>query len=176
MDPLGLPYWTRTLVEPSAIGGIIGTPAVDQKARRIYIATGPTIGTPTIPQASVHALDLDTGEVLWDNLDDVAGTSHNFGPVGATSQLVIVGTYDFPVLRFYDAASGELLLEHPVGDQFIFGGMASGPVTVDGTLLVGHGIGALTGPDDASTVTANADSSLVALCVPGSKGCPKNAD
>jgi hypothetical protein len=87
---------------------------------------------------------------------------------------VIIGTYDFPLLRVYDAESGELLLERPIGDQFTAGGMASGPVTVDGTLLVGTGIGALTGPDDASTITARADSSLVALCVPGSKGCPKD--
>jgi len=174
LDALALPYWTQTLVDPSPIGGIIGTPAVDQKARRIYLATGPTIGPPATPQASVHALDLDSGDVLWDNLDDPAGTSNNFGPVAATSQLVIVGTYDFPVLRFYDAESGELLLERPIGDQFTAGGMASGPVTVDGTLLVGTGIGALTGPDDASTITARADSSLVALCVPGSKGCPKD--
>ena len=175
LAPLELPYWLKNLVPGGPVGGIIGTPAVDQKARRIYIATAPGLSESMTQQPSVHALDLDTGDILWDNLGDASGTSGNFGPVGATSQLVIAGTFDFPILRFYDAESGDLLLEQLVGDQVTLGGMASGPVTVDGTLLVGSGIGDWTGnPDDTSSITARADCSLVALCVPGSKGCPKD--
>ena len=175
LAPLELPYWLRNLVPGGPVGGIIGTPAVDQKARRIYIATAPGLSESMTQQPTVHALDLDTGDILWDNLGDATGTSGNFGPVGATSQLVIAGTFDFPILRFYDAESGDLLLEQLVGDQVTLGGMASGPVTVDGTLLVGSGIGDWTGnPDDTSSITARADCSLVALCVPGSKGCPKD--
>jgi hypothetical protein len=48
-------------------------------------------------------------------------------------------------------------------------------VAIDGTLLVGTGIGALDAGESAE-ITARTPSSLVALCVSGSKGCPKGSD
>jgi hypothetical protein len=45
-------------------------------------------------------------------------------------------------------------------------------VIVDGIVLVGTGIGTLTGnPESASDVTAGFPSSLIALCVDGSASC-----
>ena len=52
--------------------------------------------------------------------------------------------------------------------------VASGAAVVDGNLLVGTGIGAF-GEGSQGDQTARLDSHLVALCVKGSKGCPKDA-
>jgi outer membrane protein assembly factor BamB len=174
-DRLKLPYWYTNLVPGGVQGGIIGTPAIDQKGRRILIATaqGQT-DPPDIPQQpTIHALDLDDGMVLWQKgIGDYPDGSASFSPVGATPKLMFVGSLLFQNLRVYDTASGELLLTRLVGDA-TFGGVASGAVTIDGTVLLGTGIGAL----DAGVsgeIAARTPSSLVALCVPGSKGCPKN--
>jgi outer membrane protein assembly factor BamB len=176
-DALALPYWTRNLVPGGVQGGIIGTPAIDVKARRAYIATaqGQT-DPPAIPQQpTIHALDLDSGEILWQNgIGDYPDGSASFSPVGATPELMFVGSLLFQNLRIYDSESGELLATRLVGDAS-FGGVASGAVAIDGTLLVGTGIGALDAGESAE-ITARTPSSLVALCVPRSKGCPKGAD
>jgi outer membrane protein assembly factor BamB len=174
-DRLALPYWHRNLVPGGVQGGIIGTPAVDQKGRRVLIATaqGQT-DPPTIPQQpTIHALDLDDGAILWQNgTGDYPDGSATFSPVGATKKLMFVGSLLFQNLRVYDTESGELLLNRLVGDGS-FGGVASGALAIDGTILVGTGIGALDAGESAE-ITARTPSSLVALCVPGSKGCPKD--
>jgi outer membrane protein assembly factor BamB len=175
-DALALPYWHRNLVPGGIQGGVIGTPAVDERARRVYLATAQgQSDPPSLPQQpTVHALDLDTGDVLWQ-----AGTGPlpdgeaSFGPVSATRKLVVVGTIVSQNLRFYDAKTGELLLRRAIGDAG-YSGIASGAAIVDGNVVVGSGIGTLTGdPSDLSELAARTPSSVVALCVPGSKGCPK---
>jgi hypothetical protein len=172
-DPLALPYWFQELVPGGPAGGVIGTPAVDEKARRIVIATAPGFDPLSPQQPTLRALDLDTGAVLWDNAADNDDAS--FAPVGATRQLAFVGSIVLPALRVYDAETGELLMLKLIGDALLGSAVASGPVVVDGTLLVGTGIGTLVGdPGAPSEVVARIPSSVVALCVPGSKGCPKD--
>jgi outer membrane protein assembly factor BamB len=175
--PLDLPYWHRNLVPGGVQGGIIGTPAVDAKARRIYITTAQGVVDPPAPpqQPTLHTLDLDTGDVLWQAGTDADPIEASFGPVSATKKLVLVGGIVAPQLRVFDAKTGAILLERRVGDLFFGQSTASGPVVVDGTILMGMGIGERgPNPDGQAVVTSKVPSSLVALCVPGSKGCPKD--
>jgi outer membrane protein assembly factor BamB len=177
-DPLALPYWFRNLVPGGIQGGVIGTPAVDERARRVYLATAQgQADPPSLPQQpTVHALDLDTGDVLWQaGSGPLPDGEASFGPVSATRKLVLVGSIVSQNLRFYDAKTGALLLRRAIGDVG-YSGIASGAAVVDGNVVVGSGIGTLTGdPSDLSELAARTPSSVVALCVPGSKGCPKDA-
>jgi outer membrane protein assembly factor BamB len=171
MDPLALPYWHTKVVKGGGIGGIIGTPAVDQKKGRIYMATGIAQGAPGEP--TVHALDLDSGAILWQFQDAFA----NYAPASATPKLLFAGSLYAAQLRVFDPRTGELLMDPPLNlfpERGPFGAVSSGPVVVDGTLLVGTGIGAFGSGDDTGNATALLDSALVALCVPSSKGCPKD--
>src|SRR6185369_1299602 len=64
-DPSALPYWRRNVVPGGSAGGIIGTAAVDEAARRIFFSTAPgsdeDLLTPQRP--TVHALDADDGSI-----------------------------------------------------------------------------------------------------------------
>jgi outer membrane protein assembly factor BamB len=175
--PLDLPYWHRNLVPGGVQGGIIGTPAVDQKARRIYITTAQGVADPPSPpqQPTMHALDLDTGDVLWQAGSDADPLDASFGPVSATKKLLFVGSILTPELRVFDAKTGEPLLERRVGDLNFLQSTASGPVLIDGTILLGTGIGERgANPNGQAVFTSKIPSSLVALCVSGTKGCPKD--
>jgi outer membrane protein assembly factor BamB len=172
VDPSQLPYWATNVVPGGPAGGIIGTPAVDTKRRSIHFATAPGFDPVEPQRPTVHALDMDTGDVLWqagqEGEDDDAG----FGPTATANGLVFVGGVIAPNLRVYDAGTGERLHQMLIGDQLLGSAIASGPVIIDGTVLVGTGIGTLTGnPESPSNITASFSSSLVALCVEGSSGC-----
>jgi hypothetical protein len=59
-----------------------------------------------------------------------------------------------------------------VGAPGTFSGVASGSVVLDGTLIVGAGIGTRTRTGSSpGDFTANTPSAVVALCVPGTPGC-----
>jgi len=174
-DPLALPYWVRQLVPGGSQGGVIGTPAVDSKARRIYLATAPGLDVFTPQQPTVHALDLDTGEPLWTFGSEDDPKRPAFAPVSATRDLVFTGSVPFPFLHVFHARTGALLAELNLDPENpLFSAIASGVAVVDGTLLVGTGIGAF-GEGETADATARMPGSLVALCVPRSKGCPKEA-
>ncbi len=176
LDPLALPYWYRDLL-PGApplffAGGVIGTPAVDERKRRIYVSTAPGSPDPLLnpDQPVFHALDLDTGEVEWTQGSAAPPLlPSSFAPTSATRDLVFgggVGTAR--PLRVLDAKNGEILDRIELGNP----AEASGAVVVDGTLLVGSGVGGF-GEGALSEAAARNPSSLFAFCVPGSKGCPK---
>ncbi len=173
-DPSALPYWTRNLVPGGSAGGIIGSSAVDEAARRLYVGTAPGFD-PTQPQRpTVHALDLDTGAVLWTH--DLAEGFDSFGtfsPTTGVPGLAFTGSVPFNRLRAFDAGSGELVYSDFVGSVLsLTAAIASGPTVVDGTVLVGVGIGARFGdPNDPGEQTSRVASPLVALCVPGTRGC-----
>jgi glucose dehydrogenase len=172
---LALPYWHRSLVPGGFQGGVIGTPAVDPKARRIYLATAPGQSLGNVQQPTVHALDMDTGDVVWSFGTDAAPGFPSFGPVTATRDLVFSGALPFARLRIFDAKTGELLAQPNLDEaNGLLTAIASGAAVVDGNLLVGTGIGAF-GEGSQGDQTARLDSHLVALCVKGSKGCPKDA-
>lgn len=172
-DPSSLPYWRRNVVPGGAIGGVIATAAVDEQDRRVYFSTGPGEDVFTPQQPTVHALDLDTGEVVWQNAAPPGERADaSYAPTSAVPGVVIVGSALSPRLRLYRAADGTVLWDEVIGDPGTLGGVGSGAVVIDGTLLVGTGLGFLSrDPQDISNVAANTPSSLVALCVPLAPGC-----
>jgi outer membrane protein assembly factor BamB len=178
-----LPYWRTRVVAGGSLGGVLATSAVDEAARRVYFATAPG-GSSNIPPAApqrptVHALDLDTGAVVWQNdefVDALRGDA-NFAPSSAIPGVLFTGTVLTPSLRLWrtDDDSGAFLGYRQVNDQFFGSAVASGAVVVDGTVLVGAGIGEraeVPDPDPQSAdATSRIPSDLVALCVPGTRGC-----
>jgi hypothetical protein len=118
----------------------------------------------------MHALDMDTGAVVWDNAADLTfGAS--FGPTSALRGLVFGGHVPFAFLRSFQSAGDD-------GTQLTsffldsVSALASGAVAVNGTLLVGAGIGARTQTGSSpGDIGANTPSDLFALCVPGLGDC-----
>ena len=172
-DPSGLPYWTRNVVPGGPQGGILATAAVDERARRVYFTTAPGTSVVDPQRPTVHALDLDTGAIVWQNTETTALEGDaSFGPTSAVPSLVFAGSALAPHLRIYDAATGELLWHEVIGDPTTLGGISSGAVVIDGTLLVGSGVGTRSSnPDNPSDIASRAPSSLIALCVPTAPDC-----
>ena len=165
-DPSDLPYWSTQVVPGGFAGGIIATAAVDQKAGRIYFSTAPGFD-PLDPQTpTVHALEKDSGIVLWDNIaEEIADAS--FAPTSAIPGVVFVGSILEGSLRAYDAATGEKLASVRVGLS-----VASAPAIVDGIVIVGAGVGARSGdPADPANITSGIPQNITALCVPGTRYC-----
>ena len=170
-DPSSLPYWATNVVPGGPAGGIIGTPAVDTKRGRIHFATAPGFNPLSPQRPTIHALDADTGEIVW-QAGREGGEDASFGPTAVANGLVFVGSVTEPNLRIFDAESGALLHQQMLGDRLLFSAIASGPVIVDGIVLVGTGIGTLTGdPENLSDISASFASSLVALCLDGTASC-----
>ncbi len=178
-DPSQLPYWRTQVVPGGDIGGIIATAAADELRRRVYFATAPGVdpdNTPPNPpqRPTMHALDMDTGAVVWNNAADVAfGAS--YAPTSALRGVVFAGHVPFALLRAFRSAgdAGTQIVSLPLDNL----ALASAPVAVNGTLLVGGGIGSRTrtgsSPGDYS---AAVPTDLVALCVPGVGRCRPCAD
>ncbi|MEZ5504324.1 MAG: PQQ-binding-like beta-propeller repeat protein [Halioglobus sp.] len=171
-DPSDLPYWKTQVVPGGDIGGILATAAVDTDQRRIFISTAPGTNAdgPFNPQRpTVHALNMDTGAIAWDNGADTAAWA-SFSPVSAIPGVAFIGRVPGAYIRAFDT-EGDAGTQ--VGDYNLNNAaLASAPVVVDGMLLVGGGIGTRTstgsGPSDLS---AGVPSPLVALCVPGTPTC-----
>jgi hypothetical protein len=182
-DPSELPYWSTRVVPGGNIGGILATSAVDELARRVYISTA--AGTydenlpPDPPQTpTVHALDLDTGAVVWDNADEIPPAA-SFAPTSAIPGLVFVGQVPVATLRIYESAGdrGTRLDDGVRSNLDNFSGLASAPAVVGGTLLVGAGIGTRSASGMGSgDVFADTPTSLSAFCVPGTPDCRPCAD
>jgi len=173
-DPTGLPYWATNVVPGGAIGGIIATASVDEATRRVFFSTAPglSVGNPQRP--TVHALDLDTGAVVWQNRETSfpAGDA-SYGATSGVPGVVLVGSVITPHLRMYDASDGTLLFDENIGQPGTLSGIASGTAVIDGTLLVGAGIGSRTSSGSSpGDFAANTPSALIALCVPGTLACP----
>ncbi len=172
-DATGLPYWTRNVVPGGAIGGIIQTAAVDEAARLVLFSTAPGDDVLNPQQPTVHALDMDTGSIVWQNVgaSGLEGDA-SYGPTSAVPGVMIVGSVITPHLRFYDTATGALVADHGVGAPGTVSGVASGATVIDGTVIVGAGIGARSsGGSSPGDFAAYTPSAIVALCVPGTAGC-----
>lgn len=170
--PADLPYWATQVVPGGDIGGVIATAAVDELNGRIHFSTGPGESSVNSPPATpqlptVHALDMDTGAVLWQNVGEAPAIA-SFSSMSRLPGVVVAGTAFGAKLRFYFAANGQKVAQYDL-DNF---GIGSAPIFVDGTLLVGAGIGTRTTTGSGvSDVVSNSPSSLTALCVPGTSGC-----
>ncbi len=176
LDPSALPYWSTKVVLGGDIGGIIATAAVDEKAGRVYFSTAPGFDPFNPQRPTVHALDKNTGEVVWQNtLEQDADAS--FAPTSAIPGIVFVGSVlssppplgvqPIGFLRAYDAATGEKLTSFPVGFA-----VASAPAIVDGIVIVGAGVGERTGDlADPAEIVSRIPQNVTALCVPGTPHC-----
>jgi polyvinyl alcohol dehydrogenase (cytochrome) len=168
-DPSGLPYWATNVVPGGRLGGIVGTPAVDEAAGRIYFATAPGFDPLSPQQPTVHALHADTGAVLWQNVLEGPGADASFAATSVVHGVVFAGGIVGSTLRAYDATDGTKLATWTVGG---LGGVATGPAVIDGLVLVGAGTGKRTGvPTDPEEATSNIPQSLTALCIPGTRAC-----
>ncbi|HZP41694.1 MAG TPA: PQQ-binding-like beta-propeller repeat protein [Candidatus Binatia bacterium] len=167
-DPSGLPYWRTQVVPGGSAGGIIGSAAVDPDARRVYLSTAPgdddDLFHPQRP--TVHALDADTGAVVWQNTGEPDADA-SFAPTLAIPGLVFAGQNLGGAVRVYDAATGVRLAAVPVGVT-----LAAAPAVTGGLLVVGAGSGAR-GPDPTAVadVQARAPARVTALCASGTPGC-----
>lgn len=172
-DPSDMPYWRTQLVPGGDIGGIIATAAADPDNRRIYTSTAPGTNAENGPfapqQPTMHALNMDTGEIAWNNIDD-SPTFASFSPTSAIPGVAFTGQVPFANLRSFDTEgdAGTLLAEYDLANS----ALATAPVVIDGLLLIGGGIGTRTstgsGPSD---ISAGTPSPLRALCVPGTAVC-----
>lgn len=171
-DPSAMPYWSTNVVPGGDIGGIIATAAADQDSRRIFFSTAPGTNANNGPfnpqQPTVHALNMDSGAIVWDN--GYANSFASFAPTSAIPGVAFFGQVPFAVLRAFDTEddAGTLLNAYDLENS----ALASAPTVIDGLLLVGSGIGTRTstgsGPSD---ITAGTPSPLTALCVPGTPLC-----
>ncbi len=163
------PYWSTQVVAGGDIGGIVATASVDEGAGRIYFSTAAGDGVVNDPamalpaqQPTLHALDMDSGAILWQN-DAANGFSPpedaSFGPTSASPGVVYFNAVPGASLRVHDAATGAELTRIGLSNA----ASASMASVRDGTLLIGEGIG--------PGFTAGIDSDLTALCVPGTTGC-----
>jgi outer membrane protein assembly factor BamB len=171
-DPSALPYWRTKVVPGGGDGGIIGTAAVDERMRRVYFSTAPGTDDDLFSpqQPTVHALDADTGRIVWQNTSE-PNADASFAPTSAIPGVVFVGKNVGGALRAYDAASGALLASFPVGVT-----LASAPAVMNGTIIVGAGSGARgSDPTDPAAIEAALPVDITAFCVAGARGCPARA-
>jgi polyvinyl alcohol dehydrogenase (cytochrome) len=170
-DPSQLPYWRTNVVRGGALGGIIATAAVDETSRRIYLSTAPGSSVFSPQRPTVHALDLDTGGVAWQNTGE-ANADASFAPTSAIPGVAFVGGALSGNLRSYATATGTKL--GSVSVTFV---LAAAPAVVDGHVLVGGGVGEQSDdPTDQSDVVSRIPQSLTALCVPGTPACDEDQD
>ena len=166
-DPSALPYWRTNVVAGNGQGGIIATAAVDEGARRVYFSTGPGLDVFNPTRPTVHALDADTGAIVWENTAE-PNADASFAPTSAIPGVVFVGKAVGGTLRAYDASTGSNLASVAVPMGFT---LASAPAVVDGTVILGAGAGERSrDPTDEANVAAHIPQNVTALCAPG-PGC-----
>jgi len=171
-DPSQLPYWATNVVPGGAIGGIIASAAADEERRRVFFATAPgdtqqDVFDPQRP--TMHALDMDTGAVAWQSglgasplADDAS-----YSPSSAIPGLIFTGTVIAPQLRAWDADTGELRFAEILATPVLSNAITSAAAVVDGTVIVGTGIGTRTGdPHDVEDQVSREPREVIALWVP----------
>lgn len=166
------PYWQTKVVPGGDIGGIIGTSSAVESTRRIHVGTAAGTDPLRPQQPTMHTLDMDTGEVVWQSRSsDFLLRDWTAAPTSSVNDVVFFGSATTATLRSMRAGDGRALLVRTIADGI--GAIASPSIVVDGTLVVGTGIGSLSGdPSDISNVSAAQPSDIVALCVPGAPDCP----
>ncbi len=170
-DPSALPYWRTKVVPGDSQGGIIATAAVDEAARRVYFSTAPGVDLLNPQRPTVHALEADTGAIVWENTAE-PNADASYAPTSAIPGVVFVGKDLGGALRAYDARTGTLLASVPVGFT-----LASAPAVVDGTVILGGGAGERTGdPFDPANAAAHVPQPVTALCAAGTPGCDPAPD
>jgi outer membrane protein assembly factor BamB len=171
-DPSQLPYWRTNVVPGGDEGGIIATASVDEASRRVYFSTAPGTNVLAPQHPTVHALDLETGAIVWQNTAEPTADA-SFAPTSAIPGVIFIGGAASNALRAYDGATGAHLATFPVA----FLVLASAPAVVDGYVLVGAGIGTQSdNHNDPADLISRIPQSLTAFCVPGSRACDEDQD
>ena len=177
-DPCGTPYWSTNVVPGGAIGGVIATASVDEAARRVFFSTGPgdgRLGAAASHRPRARPRHRRGGLAEHGATTFLAGDA-SYGPTSSVPGVVIVGSVITPHLRLYDATDGALLLDRNIGQPGTLSGIGSGAAVLDGTLVVGTGIGARSsGGSSPGDFAANTPSAVVALCVQGRPGASSPA-
>ena len=120
--------WSTKLSPGSALGGVIGTAAVNDELVMVASNIGNGANGPT-GNVKIAGLDREAGTVVWER--QLAGSV--FAPLTVTKTLLFVGTTaaDYFALR---TDNGETAWSAHVPDQ-----VGSGPSLVDDTLYWGYG-------------------------------------
>jgi outer membrane protein assembly factor BamB len=184
LDARQLPYWRRNVVSGGVAGGILATAAVDERSRRIYFSTAPGgINDTFNPQTpTIHALNMDTGNVSWQNFTEKPDDA-SFSPVSAIPGVAFTGSILQGVLRAYDTDTGLLLARIPIAEPVSIPGfpqqiptpIVSGAVIYNGIVIVGAGTGQRSeNPADLFNISSFLPQKITALCVPGTPACHKS--
>src|SRR5262249_2657839 len=104
-DPSQLPYWRTQVVPGGPQGGIIGTPSGDETAGRIYFGTAPGFDVFHPQRPTIHALDKQTGAIVWENTSETTADA-DFAPTCGIPGVVFAGGASTGTLRYYNAATG----------------------------------------------------------------------
>jgi hypothetical protein len=120
----------------------------------------------------MHALDMDTGAIVWDN-GTAAGILNDasYAPTTGVPGLVFTGTILAPMVRIWDSVAGGFVRFVQVATDIVNPSVFSGATVVDGTLIVGQGTGVREDPHDFSYELSQMPRALHAFCVPGTLGC-----
>src|SRR5213076_1503326 len=138
---------------------------------RIHFSTAPGTDPFAPQQPTVHALDMRTGAILWQNTAETNADA-SFASTSAIPGVVFVGGARSGFLRYYDAATGTKL-----GSISIAFVLASPPAVVDGHVLLGGGIGqASDDPNDLANLVSHTPSDVTALCVTHTLACDADQD
>src|SRR6266478_962198 len=129
--------WSTLVGAGGTLGGIEWGTATDGK--RIYVAIADSNHVPytltsgqQITWGSWSALDVDTGNILWQMPDPTAGTIDT-GSVSVANGVMYAGSYSGQMYAL-DSKTGKILWNFASG-----GSVIDGPSIVDGTLYWGSG-------------------------------------
>ena len=130
--------WTAAVGPGGSLGGIEWGTATD--GERIYVAIGNNDHLPytlvpsgqTITWGSWSALDVKTGNILWQTADPTAGTMDT-GAVSVANGVLYAGSYAGQMYAL-DAKTGEILWAFPSG-----GSVIDAPSILDGFVYWGSG-------------------------------------
>ena len=155
------PYWQTNVVAGGSIGGMTGSPAVQEGRVFFGTAIGEDVAEWQTP--SSWALDASTGEVAWTQ----EAAAPFYGATGGVPGIVFMGGVD-ATLRAFDTSTGEILFSAPL-NGIIF----SSAAIVDGEVFIGAGFGAseaATGNEEAQE-RAKIPAGVFAFCIEGVNGC-----
>jgi polyvinyl alcohol dehydrogenase (cytochrome) len=137
--------WQTKAGPGGVLGGIIWGSAVD--GDQVYVANGNTakvdwdlVGGENVNYGFWSALDAETGEIMWQTPDPIAGNL-NQGPVTVANGVVYACSLDVHGHMYaMDAATGDVLWSFASG-----GSCNAGAAVVNGTVYWGSGYASLAG-------------------------------
>jgi outer membrane protein assembly factor BamB len=127
MTGLVEPYWQTRVVPGGDIGGILATASVDEVDRRIYFSTAAGDGVVNDPsgrpaqQPTLHALDMDSGAILWQNDAANGFPPPQLASFGTGAELNRVDLTHFAMASMATVRDGTVLVGESIGPGFLAG-------------------------------------------------------